>query len=152
MDTREAYDIWSSQYDTNSNKTRDLEGLAIRASLANLTFQSCLEIGAGTGKNTSWLLERTTLVTAVDLSEEMLTKARQKVVSDRVTFVQADIADEWLFRDQLYDLVTFSLVLEHIENLDHIFMETSRALKSGGYVYVGELHPFKQYTGNESKI
>jgi ubiquinone/menaquinone biosynthesis C-methylase UbiE len=152
MDTRQAYNLWATQYDTNDNKTRDLEGLALRAMLGNIAFESCLEIGCGTGKNTGWLLNRSTSVTAVDLSDEMLTKAKQKVNSDRVAFIQADITAAWSFRSHSYDLVTFSLVLEHIENLGHIFDETSRALKSGGAVYVGELHPFKQYAGTKARF
>lgn len=152
MDTRQAYNLWASQYDTNDNKTRDLEGLALRAALDKLTFEFCLEIGCGTGKNTVWLLNRSTSVTAVDLSDEMLTKAKEKVTSDRVTFIQADITAAWSFRSRPYDLVTFSLVLEHIENLEHIFAEASRALKSGGTVYVGELHPFKQYAGTKARF
>lgn len=152
MNTRQAYNLWAAQYDTNDNKTRDLEGLALRESLDKLDFQSCLEIGCGTGKNTAWLLERSTSVTAVDLSEEMLAKAKQKVISDRVTFLQADIAKAWFFRRQHCDLVTFSLVLEHIENLEHIFKEASLALNPGGIVYLGELHPFKQYTGTKARF
>jgi ubiquinone/menaquinone biosynthesis C-methylase UbiE len=99
-----------------------------------------------------WLLKRSTSVTAVDISDEMLTKAKQKVTSGRVTFLQADITSPWSFPNQPYDLVTFSLVLEHIENLEHIFAETSRALKSGGTVYVGELHPYKQYAGTKARF
>ncbi|MFD2248453.1 class I SAM-dependent methyltransferase [Pontibacter ruber] len=152
MKPRQAYNIWASQYDTSDNKTRDLEGVALRTVLADIPFTSCLEIGCGTGKNTQWLVERAKHVTAIDLSEEMLAKARAKVISDHVQFLQADITRNWSFRNQQYDLVSFSLVLEHIENLDHIFDETSRALVSGGYAYIGELHPFKQYTGSKARF
>jgi 2-polyprenyl-3-methyl-5-hydroxy-6-metoxy-1,4-benzoquinol methylase len=43
-------------------------------------------------------------------------------------------------------------VLEHIENLDHIFEQVSKSLKIGGHVYIGELHPFKQYTGSKARF
>lgn len=86
MDTRQAYNIWASQYDTNDNKTRELEGQALRTSLADISFDKCLEIGCGTGKNTKWLLEKAKWVTGIDLSDEMLAKARQKITSDRVDF------------------------------------------------------------------
>jgi ubiquinone/menaquinone biosynthesis C-methylase UbiE len=152
MDTRQAYNTWASQYDTNANKTRDLEGTALRASLAHLSFDRCLEIGCGTGKNTQWLTERARQITAVDLSEEMLAKAREKIPSGGVQFRQADITAGWAFRDGLYDLVSFSLVLEHIQDLGHIFREAASSLLPGGYVYVGELHPFKQYTGTKARF
>ncbi len=152
MDTRQAYNIWASQYDTNDNKTRDLEGQALRVSLANIPFDSCLEIGCGTGKNTEWLIEKAKHITAIDLSDEMLARAKEKITSDRVQFKQADITKDWTFRNRLYDLVSFSLVLEHIDNLDHIFREASTSLNPGGYVYIGELHPFKQYSGTKARF
>ncbi|HEX8677272.1 MAG TPA: class I SAM-dependent methyltransferase [Segetibacter sp.] len=152
MNTRQAYNIWAAQYDTNDNKTRDLEGQALRSSLADISFDNCLEIGCGTGKNTEWLIQKSKQITAIDLSDEMLAKAKQKINSDRVNFKQADITKAWTFRTGLYDLVSFSLVLEHIENLDHIFQEVAKSLNAGGHVYVGELHPFKQYAGTKARF
>ena len=152
MDTREAYNAWALQYDSNDNKTRDLEAGALRLSLENISFDTCLEIGCGTGKNTLWFIEKAKHITAVDLSDEMLAKAKEKIVSDKVAFKQADITKPWSFTNQLYDLVSFSLVLEHIENLEHIFSEASAALKHGGHIYIGELHPFKQYSGSKARF
>ena len=152
MSLEQAYNSWASQYDTNKNKTRDLEGVALRSVLKEVPFETCLEIGCGTGKNTEWLMRKATHVTAVDLSEEMLLKAEKKVSSNKVKFVQADITKEWTFTNQLYDLVSFSLVLEHINNLDHIFRKATAMLKSGGFIYIGELHPFKQYTGTKARF
>ncbi|MFO7526572.1 MAG: class I SAM-dependent methyltransferase [Ignavibacteriaceae bacterium] len=152
METRKAYNVWSNQYDTNINKTRDLEAKVLQLTLADIQFNSCLEIGCGTGKNTGWLTTRTNKITAVDFSEEMLARANEKINSDKVRFAQADITGPWTFTDELYDLVIFSLVLEHIENLDHIFSEAAKVLFSGGYVYIGELHPFKQYSGTKARF
>lgn len=150
MNIRQAYNTWAVQYDTNDNKTRDLEAKVLRMSLAEIPFDSCLEVGCGTGKNTVWLVNKAKQVRAIDLSEEMLAKARQKITSDSVQFTQADITNEWSFADQLYDLISFSLILEHIQDLDRIFREASRFLKQGGFIYIGELHPFKQYTGTKA--
>lgn len=152
MDTRQAYNAWSSQYDTNENKTRDLEAQALRESFTSISFDKCLEVGCGTGKNTSWLITKAKQVTAVDLSEEMLAKAKQKITTENVEFKQADITKQWDFASGAYDLITFSLVLEHIENLDHIFEQVSDLLKEGGHVYIGELHPFKQYAGSKARF
>ena len=152
MDVKQAYNIWAEQYDTNSNKTRDLEAHALRTMLSTLDFDTCLEIGCGTGKNTVWLMTKAKQITAVDLSEAMLAKAKAKISSPAVNFIQADITGNWNFAEQQYDLVTFSLVLEHIQNIDHIFSEVSKSLTKGGHVYVGELHPFKQYAGTKARF
>lgn len=152
MDTRQAYNSWASQYDTNLNKTRDLEAQALRATLANIPFERYLEIGCGTGKNTEWLITRALEVTAVDLSEEMLAKAKAKIGSPKVQFIQADITTPWAFTKGQYDVVGFSLVLEHIDKLEPVFEKVAAALKPGGYAYIGELHPFKQYSGSKARF
>ena len=152
MNTKQAYNIWSKQYDTNINKTRDLEAIVLRKVLENIHFNSCLEIGCGTGKNTEWLITKAKQITAVDLSEEMLAKAKEKISSEIVQFIQADITFDWTFSKKQYDLVTFSLVLEHIQNLDHVFQEVSKSLAKEGLVYIGELHPFKQYEGSKARF
>lgn len=152
MNVQQSYDSWSSQYDTNQNKTRDLEALSLRTTLRDIPFDSCLEIGCGTGKNTEWLVTKAGHITAVDLSSGMLAIARSKVSSAKVQFRQADITQPWTFAERQYDLITFSLVLEHIENLDYIFSEACKATAPGGYMYIGELHPFKQYTGTKARF
>lgn len=152
MDTKSAYDLWSKQYDSNENKTRDLEAKALRITLEKIEFNNCLEIGCGTGKNTEWLLTKANHISAVDISDEMITRAKEKIISGKVQFITADINKEWNFAETKYDLITFSLVLEHIENLDHIFKEASKVLKPEGYIYLGELHPYKQYLGTKARF
>lgn len=152
MNIKEAYNIWAEQYDTNENKTRDLEGISLRRTLSLIDFKKCLEIGCGTGKNTEWLITKASQITAVDLSVEMLKIAKTKINSEKVKFIQADITNKWVFTNEKFDLITFSLVLEHIENLNEIFQKLSITTKSNGIVYVGELHPFRQYTGSKARF
>jgi ubiquinone/menaquinone biosynthesis C-methylase UbiE len=152
MNVKKAYNKWAEQYDTNINKTRDLEAMALRKNLISIPFNSCLEIGCGTGKNTEWLIVKSAKILAVDLSEEMLKKAKKKINSTKVTFIQADIDQNWNFVKEAVDLISFSLVLEHIEKLDAVFSQAANSLKKDGYIYIGELHPFKQYTGSKARF
>jgi ubiquinone/menaquinone biosynthesis C-methylase UbiE len=152
MNVKEAYDNWAEQYDSNENKTRDLEGKALREVLSAISFDSCLEMGCGTGKNTEWLATRCSHLTCVDLSEEMLKKAKEKVTAGHVRFLQANMINNTVFSDRLYDLVTFSLVLEHVEDLDPVIKKAASVLKPGGFIYIGELHPFKQYSGSKARF
>ena len=152
VNTKQAYDNWSEQYDTNINKTRDMEALALQQTLAGISFGSCLEIGCGTGKNTAWLLGKAKDITAIDLSEAMLAKAKEKINSAKVNFVQADILQDWNFANKKYDLVSFSLVLEHIEELEPVFHKVSQIIADAGFMYIGELHPFKQYAGSKARF
>ncbi len=152
MEIQQSYNLWAGQYDTNQNKTRDLEATAIREVLGGLRFEHGLEIGCGTGKNTLWLVGNTKRITAIDLSEEMLTRAKQKVKTNKVRFIQADINNAWDFADGVYDLISFSLVLEHIEHLEPIFQKVAKVLQPGGYLYLGELHPYRQYGGTKARF
>lgn len=152
MTVQQAYNVWASQYDSNDNKTRDLEGFALRETLMNTAFDNCLEIGCGTGKNTQWLMTKADAITAVDLSEEMLAKANEKIHDNKVQFVNADITKDWTWANDNFDLITFSLILEHIEQLPPIFEKASSYLQLNGYLYVGELHPFKQYSGSKARF
>lgn len=152
MNIQQAYNSWAEQYDTNKNRTRDLEALSLKETLANRKFNSCLEIGCGTGKNTKWLVEQVENLTAVDFSEGMLAKAKKNVSSHKVNFIQADITENWHFSGSHYNLITFSLVLEHIQNLHPIFEKAVQCCKKGGLIYISELHPFKQYSGSKARF
>jgi SAM-dependent methyltransferase len=152
MNTREGYNAWAAQYDADNNRTRDLEGVALRQTLAPLPFSTVLEVGCGTGKNSEWLVGRARQVLAVDLSEEMLKHARNKVAAPNIVFRQADILEGWNFTGGVFDLVVFSLVLEHIEFLGPVLTAAAGKLAPGGHLYIGELHPFKQYTGSLARF
>ncbi|UII32348.1 class I SAM-dependent methyltransferase [Fulvivirga ulvae] len=152
MNNQEGYNTWAATYDTVINKTRDLEAKVLRKTLADRKFAHILEAGCGTGKNTSWLASLTSNLTAFDLSEEMMNKARQKVNNTHVSFRQADLTQSWPPLAQPADLIVSSLVLEHIEDLDFIFKEASAALENNGLFYICELHPFKQYSGSKARF
>jgi len=152
MSTQKMYDQWSTTYDDVDNPTRDLEKRACKATLSPLSFDSVIELGSGTGKNTEWLAERAVNVTCVDLSSEMQAIARAKVLRDNVRFVLGDIRDGWSFLEQKADLITCSLILEHVEKLDNVFRQAFSHLNKNGHLYICELHPFKQYSGSKARF
>ncbi len=151
MNVREAYQEWSQQYDTNENKTRDLEATALRSVLSKLELNKVLEFGCGTGKNTVWFEQNAKEILSADFSEAMIAKATEKIKSPKVQFTIADINKAWDFTNQEFDLISFSLVLEHIENLDVVFSKIDKITQTGSKVYIGELHPFKQYAGSKAR-
>ncbi len=113
---------------------------------------SLLEIGCGTGKNTEWLLTKAKHLVAADFSAEMLAKAKEKVTAKNVEFRQFDLRGDWKFSDNQFDLITCSLALEHIEDIDFVFGQAHKVLRTGGLFYIGELHPFKQYQGSKARF
>ena len=152
MDINHAYNSWAAQYDSNENKTRDLEAIGLKKLLSGKTYKHCLEVGCGTGKNTEWLLTICDQITAIDLSQGMLDIAKNKIKSSKVNFSEVDITKDWTFAKDIYDLVTFSLMLEHIEDLNAVFQKVAKVTAKGSQVYIGELHPFKQYAGSKARF
>ena len=152
MDTRTLYNQWSATYDDVENKTRDLEKIAGQQILSSFHFERVVELGCGTGKNTEWLGEKAKNLLAVDLSEEMMLKAKEKVVAEHVEFKRADITQQWNFVTGSPDLITCSLILEHINDLHFIFEQANKVLQLQGHFYICELHPYKQYTGSKARF
>ena len=152
MSTQQLYNQWSETYDTVENKTRDLEKIACETVLGGISFTRVIELGGGTGKNTSWLAERAERVISVDFSEAMQAVARSKVTSPNVEFQLADVRQSWKFHAFSPDLITCSLILEHVEDLNFVFEQANDVLSDGGRFYVCELHPFKQYEGSKARF
>ena len=152
MSTQAQYNQWSATYDEVENKTRDLEKVACQQTLADVPFKTVLELGCGTGKNTEWLSVGANEMLCVDLSEGMLQQAMQKIKSSHVSFAQVDMTKPWDFCNFHPDLITCSLVLEHIADLQHIFHQASGMIEPGGWFYICELHPFKQYSGSKARF
>ena len=115
-------------------------------------FNTVLEIGCGTGKNTELLSRIAKKVYAFDFSEEMIFKAKEKVKSNNVVFTQADITLRWPNENNTIDFVSCNLILEHVENLNFIFSEANRCLTKQGKFFISELHPFRQYEGTKANF
>lgn len=152
MSIEKAYNKWAQQYDTNQNKTRDLDRKTTIQTLKTYHFSSVIELGCGTGKNTAYLLSRSDKVIGLDFSEEMLAKAKSKITDERVRFQKANLNAPWEVENMSADLITSSLVLEHIKNLDFIFQQTNLKLKPKGLFFINEYHPFKQYIGKKARF
>ena len=82
----------------------------------------------------------------------MLDLARSKIKTDRVTFINTDLNENWPVNDNSFDLATINLTLEHIEILDHIFNSLFMKLTQGGKCFVCELHPKKQLAGSKARF
>jgi ubiquinone/menaquinone biosynthesis C-methylase UbiE len=147
-----AYNGWSRTYETVANPTRDLAAAALRQHALDLPNREVLEIGCGTGLNTRYLAEHARSVVALDFSTGMLEQARCNLQAANVRFVQQDIRLKWSVDDRSIDLIICTLVLEHIENLRHIFSEAARVLRAGGEFLIYELHPFRQLQGGQAQF
>lgn len=152
MTIQRAYTDWSITYDSDRNLTRDLDLIVTRQILSGRQFQTILELGCGTGKNTGLLVQLAEQVCALDFSIGMLEQAKRKIHSGRVGFAVADLTKPWPCRDESVDLIVCNLVLEHVSDLAVVFAEAQRVLVPGGEFFISELHPFRQYGGTKANF
>lgn len=96
---------------------------------------TALEIGCGTGLFTGKLLATGARITAVDLSPELLEKAREKL-GEQCTLHVAD-AHHLPFADASFDIVYGSSILHHLQ-VGHALAEAYRVLKKGGRMMFAE--------------
>jgi ubiquinone/menaquinone biosynthesis C-methylase UbiE len=147
-----AYDRWSLSYDSAPNTTRDLDAEVLRRAPLSLTGRRVLELGCGTGKNSTWLATQAETLVALDFSSGMLALARERVTSTNARFVQHDIRSAWPVDDDGVDVVVGNLVLEHVEHLGPLYAEAARVLPAGGSLFLCELHPYRQLSGAQARF
>lgn len=126
--------------------TKHMGGFAATDTLHRLCHldeaQEVLEVGCGIGVGPTYIVKRFGCrVVAVDISEKMLSWARQRArregVVDRITFRKADIR-ELPFDDDRFDAVIVESVLAFVEDKEAAVRELIRVTKPGGYVGLNE--------------
>jgi SAM-dependent methyltransferase len=132
------YAYWAESYGSRANPTIAVEERAVRSLLENRPAGDAVDIGAGTGRHTRWLLEQGHRVTAVDPSEEMLAVAAREAPGARI--LPGDIRDVPL-PDHCADAIICALVLSHLPDLSPI-TELARLLRPNGRLVISNPHPF----------
>lgn len=107
--------------------------------------EAALELGCGPGTWTPLLAGRARRVTAVDLSEGMLTQAREAVSSSNVDFVHADASR--FQAETPYDLAMSVRVLEYVPEWDTIIGRLRHLVRPGGRAVVITKTPVSVYRG-----
>lgn len=97
--------------------------------------KNILDIGCGTGVITKDIAAQTKgCVTGVDVDGEKMVHARQLVRDmPRVSLVKAD-CQHLPFKDEIFDLVVFCLVLMYVNDKQKAVNEMARVTKKGGTV------------------
>ena len=121
----------------------ELEAPEVDRALGDVKDLEVLDVGAGTGRHAVRVAQCGARVTAVDFSEEMLAKARQKTGADRVRWLVHDVALPLPFEARSFDRVLSALVLEHIPvgDLASFFRDLGRVARDDGLIVVTAMHP-----------
>jgi demethylmenaquinone methyltransferase/2-methoxy-6-polyprenyl-1,4-benzoquinol methylase len=122
--------------------------------IADVQPQSILDIATGTGDLAIQFAEKIDAekIVGLDLSEGMLSVARQKVlsskISEKIEFIKGD-SEALPFDDNSFDAITVSFGIRNFETLEKGLLEINRVLKPKGRFVILETSvptkfPFKQ--------
>jgi len=112
-----------------------LAGRLIRPSAFDVRgCKRILDAGCGNGRYSRFLLRQAdadALITCFDLSPRMLKRARNRLKSNRVTHVSADLT-RLPYPDAFFDAIVCGWVLEHLPDPRPGLAELARVLQPGG--------------------
>lgn len=134
---RRAYRRWAPIYDSTFGKIADA-GRQQAVDLVNGLGGRVLEVGVGTGISLPGY-DAGVRVTGIDLSTDMLEKARKRIRKERLSNVEAvmemDAAD-LEFADGSFDVVVAMYVLTVVPDPRAVMAELNRVCKHGGDVII----------------
>lgn len=130
------YRLWAPVYDSTvgnfflKGRMRTIEVLKLQPD------ERVLLVGVGTGADLA-LLPQGVQAVGIDISDDMLTKARQKLPlpGREVTLLQGD-AQQLLVEEATFDVVVFNLILSVVPDGAACLRENLCALKPGGRAVV----------------
>lgn len=130
------YKLWSPVYDSIFNAGYFLKARQkVFQDMAFIPQQRILVVGVGTGADLQLINHLDLNITAIDYSQDMLAKAKEKFSNSSIVFMEMD-AQEMTFKTNQFDLVIGSLILSVVPNPDRCLKEMERVLKPGGAILI----------------
>jgi malonyl-CoA O-methyltransferase len=152
LPTRDGYDLWSELYDIDGNPLVLMEEPRVEALLGNVGGLQVLDVGCGTGRHSVRLAEAGALVTGIDFSAGMLSKARAKSGAEKAIFLVHDLSRRFPFADEAFDRAICCLVLDHIHALPELFGEMARVCRQDGFLVCSVMHPAMMLKGVQARF
>ena len=107
---------------------------------------SILDYGCGTGiLNLLLLLKGYSNVHGVDVVEKFNNKILKNFNFEKASFKLVVGEERLPFDDASFDVISSSLVLEHVKDIDFYYSEAARVLKTGGVCFFNFPHRLKPY-------
>lgn len=150
--TAAGYDRWAASYD-DSDPSTWLDEPFLLSHLQPFPGCRILDVGCGTGRYLRTLSESAYRVTGIDLSKNMLARARQRIGrrSD-IRLVQAS-ASCLPFKPETFDRIMSGLVLDHVPCVEDVFSAIFRLLTINGRAVLAAVHPdMQRLTGSDIDV
>jgi phosphatidylethanolamine/phosphatidyl-N-methylethanolamine N-methyltransferase len=133
-----AYRRYAGVYDAVFGPVLQPGRKAVVQALALRSGDRVLEVGVGTGLSLP-LYPRDVRITGIDVSREMLDKARRRVARRRITNVDALLemdAERMTFPDASFDKVVAMYVVSVVERPAKLLQELHRVCRPHGEIYL----------------
>ena len=134
---RSAYRRWAPVYDTTFGVVA-AEGRKHAVEIINARSGRVLEVGVGTGLSLP-AYNRSLEIVGIDLSPEMLRKARERVATEglaNVTGLHEMDAGDLKFPDAAFDTVAAMYVMTVVPEPEKVMRELARVCRPGGEVLI----------------
>jgi phosphatidylethanolamine/phosphatidyl-N-methylethanolamine N-methyltransferase len=143
---RSAYRRWAPIYDQTFGRIA-AEGRKHAVEIINQRSGRVLEVGVGTGLSLPMFARHLEIV-GIDLSPEMLEKARERIAAealDHVTGLHEMDASELTFSDRSFETVVAMYVMTVVPEPERVMRELARVCAPGGEVVI--VNHFSQVEG-----
>ena len=111
----------------------------VKSRFERLDGEELLDLGCGYGFYTDYFRGIGAKAVGIDGSEKMIKTARERYPLSE--FFTADITKPLPFENERFDIVFSNQVFMDIEDIDFVFAECKRVLKTGGLLYYSIVHP-----------
>ncbi|MBE3594138.1 MAG: malonyl-ACP O-methyltransferase BioC [Candidatus Carbobacillus altaicus] len=140
------FDLHAHEYETYAEVQREMAE-RLMARLAHVegphrtSVRAVLDIGAGTGVLTRLLFERypNAEITALDISETMLERAREQLGATQVHWIQADV-ETWKC-PRRYEVIASNAAFQWLNRPSEVVRKLSGCLEDGGMMAVATFGP-----------
>jgi len=137
---KDAYQLWAPLYDAAPNPLLSLEQRCLAPIIHSAAGCDVVDLGCGTGR---WLAQLAEVgprsMIGIDLSEEMLLRASQKLAPG-TRLLQADCLATPL-PDGASDWILASFLLSYVDDLRGLAREAARLARPGCVVLLSDVHP-----------
>ncbi|GBR17877.1 phosphatidylethanolamine N-methyltransferase [Acetobacter orientalis NRIC 0481] len=131
-----AYRRWAAVYDTVFGGVSAFGRRKAVEAVNSLSGTKVLEVGVGTGLALPHYTKNKQ-ITGIDLSGDMLARARERVQREQLSNVEALLemdAEETCFDDASFDIAVAMFVASVVPHPRKLFRELKRVVKPGGHI------------------
>ena len=148
FDVQQGYQNWAITYDNTPNLLIEVEEPVVKSILQKFQPGYSLDAGCGTGRYSKFLHSLGYSVTGVDISKDMLSKARSNN-NKQIKFIEGDL-NSLPIKNNSMDLVICALALTHLPDIKVAISELTRVVKVGGHVIISDINPWLVTLGGQA--